>query len=223
MVSRVFTIFLLFFGFALVALPLAKADDHLFIQPVIQQTQVWCWAAVSEMVLDHYNYGSVDPGGNFQCGVVAMLGGWCDWNCANCVTGIGSLHNLALVLRGYQRAARHDGVNGDSFKPSMTGHLSPQQIAKEIEDGDPIIAGISPSGMGKFYPPSFGEHVALIVGYEKSRHAFYVVVNDPFPYGYVRYDPYLQVGAQMREPGQYLIDYETFRFRLGYRDSIYFR
>ena len=222
MLSRVITIICLLLGFTLVTLPLAKADDDLLIQPVVQQTQLWCWAAVSEMVLQHYHYGSVNPGGNFQCGVVAMLGGVCNISCDSCVTSIGSLQNLVLVLRGYQETAHHFGVAGDSLRLSMAGHLSPRQIANEIEGGDPIIAGISPSGMGQFYPPSFGEHLALIVGYENSRHAFDVIVNDPFPYAYVGYDPYLHAGAEMLEPGQYLINYDIFRQQLGYKDSIYF-
>lgn len=223
MLRRVIAIIYLFLGFTLVTFPLAKADDHLLIRPVVQQTQLWCWAAVSEMVLQHYHYGSVNPVGNFQCGVVAMLGGACNLNCGSCVTGIGSIQNLALVLRGYQEAARHIGVDGDILRPGIAGHLSPRQIAREIEDGAPIIAGINPTGMGQFYPPGFGEHVVLIVGYANNRHTFDVIVNDPFPYAHVGYDPYIRAGAEMLEPGQYLINYDNFRLQLGYKDSIYFR
>jgi Papain-like cysteine protease AvrRpt2 len=198
------------------------ADEDLGIQPVIQQSPVWCWAAVSEMVLDHYGYSSVNPAGNFQCGVVAMLGGVCSVNCNACQTGIGSTGNLAQVLRQYIALAKQVGADGDSFVPNKTGRLSRQRVISEIDEGDPIIAGISPSGFGQFYPPGFGEHVALIVGYEEYESELHVLVNDPFPYRFFGNDPYLAVGADAVVDGQYLIEYNRFVQRLGYKDSITF-
>lgn len=200
-----------------------RADENLYVDPVAQRTEVWCWAAVSEMLLTHYDYGSINPFGDFQCGVVAMLGGICNANCGACRTGIGSLHNLKAVLEQYQAIAEHMGVAGDAIRPRVRGALSTAQIIEEIDEGDPIIAGISPSGMGGYYPPSFGEHVALIVGYEENDGRLYLIVNDPFPYAYTGFDPFLMVGAEMLEPGQYLISYDSFRRRLSYKDSIYFR
>ncbi len=223
MMRHVIQFFVFFLGINLAVLPPTQADDHssdLSISPVVQQKQVWCWAAVSEMVLEHFNYGSVNPVDNFQCGVVAMLGSGCEIDCSLCNTGIGSLHNLTLVLLNYQYFAYILKVDGDQFKPQVTGRLTPDQVVSKIDEGAPIVAGISPSGMGQFYPPSFGEHVALIVGYEDGGRT--LIVNDPFPYTYVGHDPYLNLGAETLELGQYLVDYDTFRFRLGYKDSIYF-
>src|SRR5262245_52638322 len=77
------------------------ADEDLHISPVMQQTEVWCWAAVAEMVLDHYDFDTINPGGDYQCGVVAMLGGVCNANCYACKTGIGSTTNLSAVLKQY--------------------------------------------------------------------------------------------------------------------------
>ena len=174
------------------------------------------------MVLEHYDYDSVNPVGDFQCGVVAMLGGVCNNQCFACRVGIGSLYNLTAVLREYQRVAYYVGMYGEQFTPQVTERLTPAQVVSEIDEGDPIVAGISPSGMGGFYPPSFGEHVALIVGYENGNRTFKVIVNDPFPYAYVGYDPYLAWDAELLEPGQYLIDYDALTYQLGYKDSIIF-
>ena len=118
------------------------------------------------MILKHFDYGSVNPVGNFQCGIVAMLGSECEYNCFLCNTGIGSLHNLTNVLLDYQYYADMMEVGGDQFSPQMTGRLTPDQVVSKIDEGAPILAGISPSGMGQFYPPSFGEHVALVVEHD---------------------------------------------------------
>ena len=209
-------------GCILASFQSAHADDLLPIPPVVQQTEVWCWAAVSEMALVYYEYDSINPAGQFQCGVVALLGGVCNTNCFSCVTGIGTLPNLVLALQAYQQIAQRLGAAGYSFNSHVGGPLSPAQIRTEIDDGDPIIAGINPSGMGRFYPPGIGEHVALIIGYASPGRTFKLVVNDPYPYVYAGYDPYLNWGAIMIEPGQYLINYETFLTKLIYKDSIYF-
>jgi hypothetical protein len=198
------------------------ADEDLYITPVIQQTPVWCWAAVSEMVLDHYGFDTINPAGDYQCGVVAMLGGICNASCYDCMTGIGNTENLSAVLKQYQRIAKQVGADGTSFRPSLKGRLSARRIIEEIDAGNPIIAGISPSGFGNLYPPRFGEHVALIVGYEGDEDDLSLIVNDPFPFGMVGRDPYLQAGAEEVESGQYLISRDALVDALGYKDSIVF-
>lgn len=199
------------------------ADEDLGISPTFQQNPVWCWAAVSEMVLSHFGYSSINPAGNFQCGVVAMLGGVCNLNCGACGTGIGNTSNLAEVLRRYQQVAAQVGADGEKFISRLTGKLSANRIVDEIDAGRPVIAGINPSGMGKFYPPGFGEHVALIEGYKNEGNDINLIVNDPFPYRVVGHDPYISAGAEMVEEGQYLIARKEFVRVLGYKDSIYFK
>ncbi len=198
----------------------AGADRQLRIQPTIQLTEVWCWAAVSEMVLRYFGYRSLNPAGIYQCGVVAMLGGICDIQCGMCRTGIGSTHNMSAILLQYQNVARYRGVAGRSFTPRPVAALSAVAIINEIGAGRPVVAGISPSGMGYHYPPGFGEHVALIVGYRRQGGDVHLIVNDPYPFSAIGYDPYLLAGGRLLVPGQYLISYSMFISRLNYKDSI---
>jgi len=199
------------------------SGERLNIRPTVQQTEVWCWAAVSEMSLGYYGYGTINPAGNYQCGLVAMLGGICNQNCFYCRTGIGNLYNMVAVLERYAQIAQSLGVGGQHVRFRIRGRLSESHIMREIEDGNPIVAGISPSGFAAFYPPSFGEHVALIIGYEGNRHDLWLIVNDPMPYRMIGNDPYLRAGARMLRDGQYTIPYNSFVNRLGFKDSITFR
>lgn len=201
----------------------AGAGAVLPIPPAVQQTEVWCWAAVSEMALRYFGYGSVNPGQDFQCGVVAMLGGRCNANCYSCRTGISSVQKLAAILELYPTAARYVGVAGDEYQPRVTDRMTPSEIAAEIDEGDPVMAVVSASGLGMIYPPGVGEHVALITGYEDDGDAFRLVVNDPYPFaGSRNADPYLAVGARMLAPGRYVVDYDSFSHRMAYWYGIYF-
>ena len=199
-------------------------DNRLNIRPISQQTLAWCWAAVGEMVLKHYRFPNLNQAGNYQCGIVGSLGGICGANCGACVTGIGSTYRMSNVIANYQHLSDiyRGNHRGRRFGVSPTGRLSPSDIIDEIDEGDPVVAGISPSGMGAFYPPSMSEHVTLIIGYRESRRGFQVLVNDPMPYARIGYDPYLALGARRTRAGQYWVDYGTLVHRLAYKDSIYF-
>ena len=198
--------------------------DHLNIRPIAQQTIVWCWAAVSEMVLRHYRFPVINPGGDYQCGIVAMLAPQCQMNCYSCVTSIGSTSDMALVIEKYQMVsdAYLRGHRGRNFSTQLAGALSPEEIVYEIDEDNPIVAGISPSGMGPYYLPGMSEHAVLIVGYYQRGSSFHVLVNDPMPYPSFGFNPYLAVGGQQSTPGQYWIDYRVFVSRLLYKNSILF-
>ena len=200
--------------------PTGKAT--LQIRPAIQQTRVWCWAAVSEMTLRHYRYGTINHVGDYQCGIVALLGGICDLNCYVCETGIPNIQSLAVILQRYQQIATRFGVGGRRFQERTGGRLSPNSIAHEIDSGRPVMAVINTSRAGIVYPPGFGEHISLIVGYRTQGGVFRVVVNDPFPYLLFGNDPFLNAGASLLRPGQYLINYEAFVSQLNYSYSISF-
>ena len=76
--------------------------------------------------------------------------------------------------------------------------MSAFAVKSEIDNGRPIIAGISPgSGM---MPPGLAQHAVLIVGYDDV--GAILIVNDPFPYqaaGMI--PPYVQVGGAQILPG----------------------
>jgi uncharacterized protein YvpB len=102
---------------------------------------------------------------------------------------------------------------------SLSGRLSFGDITENIDDGNPMIAGISPSGMGRFYPPTMSEHAIVIVGYDDE--AGTVIVNDPYPYP-PGADHYTRTGGRMLRRGQYEISYPAFVQVLGYKDTIEF-
>jgi hypothetical protein len=198
--------------------------EELEIPPVYQKTMVWCWAAVSEMVLKYYDVPNLNPAGDYQCGVVGSLGGVCSANCGWCITPIGSTFQMANVLRNYQNIVRQYGLFGfQSFRASAVGRLNADDIEDEIDSSNPVIVGISPSGMGRYYTGGMSEHVALIVGYEYNGGNLWLKVNDPMPYGLVGYDPYIAADAQLDQRGSYWITYNNLVRYLGYKDTIIIR
>lgn len=206
------------------AQPVAEAaSQRLNIPPVVQQTPVWCWAAAGEMALRHLNIPSINPIGNYQCGIVATLGSTC-WNdCGLCITPIGSTYNLSNVLNNYQSITRQYGYKGRLFKTEPGQRMSFRELIDEIDAGRPVLAGISPSGMGKYYPQGMSEHVVVVVGYQNNGPVRQLLINDPMPYGKFGFDPYLQIGADRVQGGHYRISYDRFVNLLGYKDSIVFQ
>src|SRR5689334_6854940 len=50
------------------------SPPQLVVAPVQQETEVWCWLAVGEMVFRYYGLPSVNGFGDYQCGIVGALG-----------------------------------------------------------------------------------------------------------------------------------------------------
>jgi len=202
--------------------PASTRAETIDIDPVIQQASVWCWAATAEMVLKHFGFPSVNPVGNYQCGVVGSLGGVCNINCAACVGRGGPTTNLVPILNNYANIADP----AQDFTPRHRGRLTKSQIITSIDDDSPVIAGISPSYQGVDFPDGLGmsEHVVVIVGYEDQEDGdLQLIVNDPFPYRYTgQPDPYLRNGAELIVDGQYRISYTSFVNSLRYRNSVVF-
>ena len=191
--------------------------DELSIEPVFQQTPVWCWAAVGEMVFRHYGVANINPGNNFQCGIIALLHPICNQNCFNCVVPAGSLATMNNMLTQYPTFA--SGVTRTRTRLSTRvrrTRLSLTEVQSEIDAGRPVVAGISPSG---YNVSGMSEHVALIVGYDESE----LVVNDPFPFdsNFFTGDPYESAGGEQLTRGQYKINYRAFANRLQWRETIY--
>jgi len=193
------------------------------ISPRSQQTVVWCWAAVSEMALSYKGVPNLNPGSNYQCGIVGALGGICQTDCRRCVTTIGSALQLVAVLERYQDVGEYYGSRFNRVRFGQAGPLSAAEIIDEIDDGNPVMAGISPSGMGEFYPRGMSEHVTLIIGYRTASDGTRLIINDPMPYRAWGVDPYLRIGARQLRAGQYEVEYSAFRRHLDYKDSIFVR
>lgn len=202
----------------------AWADEELNIPPVIQKTPVWCWAAVSEMVLEHFGVENASPTGDFQCAIVAAAGvlsgsAQCFVNCGFCVVSAGSAANLEYWLENYSEVASQ--FLGYRLSDVRARHRSRalrwDETVDEIDLGNPVIVGISPGQQISMRGTS--QHVALIVGYEDDGRI--LIVNDPFPYPDVPWgpDPYVAVGAELVESGQYRVSYSAFVNGLDWRES----
>ncbi len=225
--SRQFIISLLAF-ILLSFLPIPQAEsspgppglppqEALDITPVYQQTPVWCWVAVGEMVFRHYGVANINPVGNFQCGIIALLHPACNQNCGNCIVPAGSLTTMNNMLTQYPDfASRVSGRSTRITTQVSRSRLSLEALAAEIDAGRPVVAGISPSG---YRANGISEHVALIVGYVGAN----LIVNDPFPFRAATFagNPYEAAGGEEVSSGQYRISYSAFVNRLQWRESIY--
>jgi hypothetical protein len=187
--------------------------DSISISPQPQQRPEWCWAASATMVLSYFNYPSLNPA-DYQCGVVAFafqsVPG-CLVNCALCPFAGGQFSNIALVVSQYpQFASLILHTPQPALYSTLSGPIAFASLVDSIDSGDPIIAGISPAS----YPGIGGEphHAVVIIGYDDTVSPNTITVNDPWPtYGTIgQPDPYLALGAQMNQPGQYTISYNAF-------------
>lgn len=197
-----------------------ESSKTLSINPVMQETPEWCWLAVGQMIFQHYDVPELNR--DYQCGIVAFWGarptpsGWlgpCMANCRACPLPAGSFSTIEAMLRQYPRLA---GVPPLRFT-SSSSPVSKVTIKDEIDNDRPVLIGLTPSGAR--LPVS--QHVALIVGYEEDDDDFDVIVNDPFPYRFYNVDPFVQLGGEMVEPGQYRIKDQTLRGSLRWRETIY--
>ena len=188
------------------------------IAPVSQETPDWCWHATGQMIFQFYNIPAVNP--NYQCGIIGVFEGpqsACFYNCTVCDFGGGSAENVGLMLQYYSAYA----TNGEAelafqFAPSF---LAFQQIQSNINSNSPVLAGINVAN-----PVMFGNsgHLVVIAGYQVQSGQDNVVVNDPFPYVAAGMpDPYLSVGAQALQPGQYSIGYENFVQSFAWNTTYY--
>ena len=196
------------------------APRQLPIAPIPQRADRWCWAAVSEMVFRHYGVPALNLAGEFQCAIVGGLGGPCYFDCQKCDVTVPSLTALAMVMTGYPMLARNM-IGRDVPRIRLIAReapLAPDEVRAELNAGRPVVAAITPSGMPLGPTP---QHVALIIGYEDlPGGGLALIVNDPWPYQ-MPDDPYIMRGAQAVAPGQYRIDYSTFRTRLAWQQSVY--
>lgn len=199
----------------------------LAIEPKLQQTVVWCWAASAEMVLAYYGLPNVNGAGNYQCGLVAswFYGSACTIDCSLCVSTIGPMSNMQTLIDGYGLFVQsvlgipsRDVSSLLVFRP-----LSAAEVATEISAGRPIVVGIAPGG--GFALPNASQHVAVVVGYDYADGRQLVIVNDPFPFQYPPYNqrlnPYVGAGGVELSIGRYAVPYDSLVGQLGWANSIY--
>jgi len=197
------------------------------ISPVLQQTPLWCWLAVSEMVFRFYGVKQLNQA-SYQCGIVGtVFPKWCGANCLNCIVGAGTAGNITKTLRDYPVEAKAAAIKsslregkGMGQQAVSTGSLTDQEVKNEIDADRPIIAGITP---GAAVPPNVSpQHVALIVGYIESDGQLHLIVNDPYPFDETKQpNPYVLAGGQNNKDGSYCIPYKAFRDQLKWHVTFY--
>lgn len=201
----------------------------ILIPPVQQETEVWCWLAVGEMIFKYYGLPTVNPVGEYQCGIVGAIGysmnGACDAcnvNCGNCIRPAGSPIMISYMLTNYPKiACRNLFINNKTLNNSyIANYLSTSFLINELNQNRPVIAGISPGSL--FVLPGNAQHVALITGYYyDSNNNLILKVNDPYPYWTQGVDPYLSNGAVANGDLSYQIPFTNFVGGLKWNISWY--
>ena len=205
--------------------PTIAGEVRLHIPPVFQERPSWCWAAVGEMVFKYYYVPAVHRT-DYQCGIVQTRN-LCTGipNCVTCDLPVGDESSMMNMLQQYSLLATRDGAAGDVglAAQSKAGSLSEEEVKHEINEGRPILAGVSPSG---FKIDGISQHTALIVGYDDRSGDLKLIVNDPFPFEDDRFlwigNPY-QPNMDMSEEneGQYEVGFQRFRSKIKWIHTMY--
>ena len=200
------------------------AEVALHIPPVFQERPSWCWAAVGEMVFKYYYVPAVHRT-DYQCGIVQSRQ-LCPEipNCVDCKLSAVDEVTVVSVLEQYPVTATLDSKAGAIALTAQlkVGSLSEEEVKQELDEGRPIIVGLSPR---MFKVDGLRQHMALIVGYDTSSGNLVLTVNDPFPFEDMRFlwmtSPYFTAGALEDGDGRYEIGYDKFRSRLKWTQTIY--
>ena len=200
------------------------AEVTLHIPPVFQERPSWCWAAVGEMVFKYYDIPAIHRT-DYQCGIVQsrnLCGGIP--NCVHCE--LSAVDEVAVVnmLQQYPVMATQESKTGDIVLTVelKDGSLSEAEVKKEIDEGRPIIVGLSPRG---FKVDGIRQHMALIVGYDNSSGDLMLTVNDPFPFEDMVFlwigSPYVTARALEEGDGRYEVGYDAFRSKLKWTQTLH--
>ena len=200
------------------------AEVTLHIPPVFQERPSWCWAAVGEMVFKYYDIPAIHRT-DYQCGIVQSRN-LCMGipNCVDC--DLSAIDETAVVnmLEQYPVLATQSGKAGEIALTvqSKSGILSEAEVQREIDEGRPIIVGLSPRG---FKVDGIRQHMALIVGYDNSSGNLMLTVNDPFPFEDMVFlwigSPYVNARALEEGDGRYEVGYDAFRSKLKWTQTLH--
>ncbi len=214
----------LFLALSVSVSPAMAGEVKLHIPPIFQERPSWCWAAVGEMVFKYY-YVPAAHRTDYQCGIVQSRK-LCTGmpNCVECDFPSGDEATMVNMLEQYPLMAALGSTAGDIRLTVQlkNGTLSEAEVKNELNQGRPIIVGISPPG---FKVDGVPQHMALIVGYDDRSGDLMLTVNDPFPYEDMRFlwigNAYLSARASGGSAGEYEIGYEKFGLRLKWIQTIY--
>lgn len=132
-----------------------KDSIRLGVPFIAQQTQVWCWAATSEMVVKHVR-GPTAPS---QC---QMLSAWFQGDCCSfpqlCAVAAPNLQVIQQTLYGA----------GGVTSQLRGGPLTFAEAQAELDAGRPMIAA---------YAGAFNGHVVVIYGCDSGGNLY---IHDPY-------------------------------------------
>jgi hypothetical protein len=128
---------------------------------------------------------------------------------------------MSRVILGYGAVANQFGVPSRVLSGTLrTAALSLPELAQELDEGRPILAGVS--FFSGFSLPGISQHAVVLVGYDATDAVPIVYINDPFPYELLqRQAPYLTVGGQQVIPGRYAVPYSVLVNELRWDNSIF--
>lgn len=141
--------------------PQGGTQTVLSVPLVLQQTPVWCWAAVSEMVFRYYRTGFE------QCQILSA------WYRAPCCGAASQFCQTTASIEVIRETLGGFGIRSIHFP----GPISFQAVQSEINAGRPIIVAYRGSSAG---------HVVVIHGYDARGNVY---IRDPLfgsfvvPYG----------------------------------------
>jgi hypothetical protein len=202
----------------------AAAEVALYIPPLFQEHPSWCWTAVGEMVFKYY-YVPATHQTDYQCGIVQSRK-LCPEipNCVECELSAGDEATMVSMLEQYPVTATLGSKTGAIALTAQlkVGSLSEEEVKRDLNEGRPIIVGLSPRG---FKIDGIRQHMALIVGYDTSSEDLMLTVNDPFPFEDMSFlwvgSPYLNARASEEGNGQYKVAYDAFRSKLKWTQTLY--
>jgi hypothetical protein len=214
-----------------------RAGRVLNIPPVYQQNKMWCWLTVGQMIFTYYGAPDYNPWKPikmppppnlvpdklYQWGILSIVHPGCWQDPDKCwALGGGSWANVARMLEEYPaKAAKQKPIASTAKR----GCLTADQIKKEIDEGRPVLVGITPG----IQPPPAGDpppsapvpqHVVLIVGYQQVDGDIELIVNDPWPYA-PNANPYTtaNAGGTRNCEANYTIRRDKFCQNLGWQGS----
>lgn len=145
------------------------ATIDLRIQNIPQETPVWCWVAVAQQII-YWLRGSAPA----QCALVAIANnappGFCCSGNPACVT-TGQLPQIQYLIQQF------GGRPTQIARPA-----GPEAVYNTLAARRPIIMEIGQNN--QFGVPSGITHVVVIRGMGCSPQGPFVIVNDPFGFGY---------------------------------------
>jgi len=200
------------------------AEVQLHIPPLFQERPSWCWATVGEMVFKYYDIPAIHRT-DYQCGIVqsrALCKGIP--NCVDCELSAVDEAAVVKMVEQYPGLATQGRKVGDIALTVQLkdGSLSETEVKQELDEGRPIIVGLSPRG---FKVDGIRQHMALIVGYDTRSGELMLTVNDPFPFEDMVFlwigSPYVTAKALDEGDGRYEVGYEAFRSKLKWTQTLY--